>query len=187
MAPARCSCSCRRSPAMRCRAGRSTCHWHGHEHRGAVPRGPRPGRVTTRWRRYREAFALPTGREGQAAGLPLRTFAGPRAAQCARPGGAGAGPLGTARACAATTKGRRPWIDYAELLRPGLARLAGASPDEVVAMNALTVNLHLLMASFYPPGGPPSLHRHRVRRVSFRPACGREPARCGTASIRRRR
>ena len=48
---------------------------------------------------------------------------------------------------------RRPWIDYAEALRPGLARLAGAEPGEVVAMNALTVNLHLLLASFYRPQG----------------------------------
>src|SRR5690606_8929542 len=48
---------------------------------------------------------------------------------------------------------RRPWIDYAEALRPGLARLAGAQPGEVVAMNSLTVNLHLLLASFYRPQG----------------------------------
>lgn len=48
---------------------------------------------------------------------------------------------------------RRPWIDYAEALRPGLARLAGAQVDEVAAMNSLTVNLHLLMASFYRPRG----------------------------------
>jgi kynureninase len=48
---------------------------------------------------------------------------------------------------------RRPWIDYAELLRPVLAQLLGGQPGEVVAMNALTVNLHLLMASFYQPQG----------------------------------
>jgi kynureninase len=48
---------------------------------------------------------------------------------------------------------RRPWIDYAELLRPTLAALVGAGPDEVVAMNSLTVNLHLLLASFYRPQG----------------------------------
>jgi kynureninase len=46
---------------------------------------------------------------------------------------------------------RRPWIDYAEQLRPALARLVGANAGEVVAMNSLTVNLHLLMASFYRP------------------------------------
>ncbi|MEO8314772.1 MAG: kynureninase [Pseudomonadota bacterium] len=48
---------------------------------------------------------------------------------------------------------RRPWIDYADQLRPALARLVGANPCEVVAMNSLTVNLHLLMASFYRPSG----------------------------------
>lgn len=50
-------------------------------------------------------------------------------------------------------RARRPWIEYAELLQQGLARLAGAQPDEVVAMNSLTVNLHLMMASFYRPAG----------------------------------
>lgn len=49
--------------------------------------------------------------------------------------------------------GRRPWIDYAELLNRPLAALAGAREHEVVAMNSLTVNLHLLMASFYRPRG----------------------------------
>ncbi|MED5220139.1 MAG: kynureninase, partial [Actinomycetota bacterium] len=37
------------------------------------------------------------------------------------------------------------WKDYHRLLTEPLADLAGAHPDEVVAMNALTVNLHLLM------------------------------------------
>ncbi|MEJ0100870.1 MAG: kynureninase [Pseudomonadota bacterium] len=49
--------------------------------------------------------------------------------------------------------GRRPWIDYAEQLAKPLAQLAGAREHEVVAMNSLTVNLHLLMASFYRPQG----------------------------------
>jgi kynureninase len=46
---------------------------------------------------------------------------------------------------------RRPWIGFAEAVRPGLATLAGAQAGEVVAMNSLTVNLHLLLASFYRP------------------------------------
>jgi kynureninase len=46
---------------------------------------------------------------------------------------------------------RRPWIPYHELLTQGLATLAGAQPAEVVAMNSLTVNLHLMLASFYRP------------------------------------
>lgn len=44
-----------------------------------------------------------------------------------------------------------PWYSYHELVRDPLARLVGARPDEVVAMNSLTVNLHLLMATFYRP------------------------------------
>lgn len=46
---------------------------------------------------------------------------------------------------------RRPWVSYHEPLREPAARLVGARPAEVVAMNSLTVNLHLLMASFYRP------------------------------------
>jgi kynureninase len=49
--------------------------------------------------------------------------------------------------------GRRPWVPYHENLTAGLAALAGARPDEVVAMNSLTVNLHLMLASFYRPQG----------------------------------
>ncbi|MFC4053235.1 kynureninase [Actinomadura syzygii] len=53
----------------------------------------------------------------------------------------------------AHTRGRRPWVAYHEPLREPAARLVGALPHEVVAMNSLTVNLHLLMASFYRPAG----------------------------------
>ncbi|MDE2304481.1 MAG: kynureninase [Gammaproteobacteria bacterium] len=49
--------------------------------------------------------------------------------------------------------GRRPWIGYHERLAGPLARLAGAAPTEVVAMNSLTVNLHLLLVSFFRPQG----------------------------------
>jgi kynureninase len=49
--------------------------------------------------------------------------------------------------------GARPWVSYHELLTPALATLAGALPHEVVAMNTLTVNLHLMLASFYRPQG----------------------------------
>lgn len=48
-------------------------------------------------------------------------------------------------------KAERPWVSYHELLREPSARLVGARPQEVVAMNSLTVNLHLLMVSFYRP------------------------------------
>ncbi len=44
-----------------------------------------------------------------------------------------------------------PWVSYHERLTPGLARLVGATQAEVVPMNSLTVNVHLLMVSFYRP------------------------------------
>ncbi|MEV4663652.1 kynureninase [Micromonospora echinofusca] len=50
-------------------------------------------------------------------------------------------------------EGERPWLPYHELLTAPAARLVGATPAEVVVMNSLTVNLHLLMVSFYRPAG----------------------------------
>ena len=50
-------------------------------------------------------------------------------------------------------KGRRPWVDYHSYATEDLAQIVGAQPQEVVAMNALTVNLHLLLISFYRPEG----------------------------------
>lgn len=50
-------------------------------------------------------------------------------------------------------EGRRPWYRYHEIVREPLARLVGAEPGEVVAMNGLTVNLHLMMTSFFRPRG----------------------------------
>lgn len=48
-------------------------------------------------------------------------------------------------------KGKRPWFHYHKFSKESLARLVGAKPSEVVAMNNLSVNLHLLMVSFYRP------------------------------------
>ncbi|HVW41458.1 MAG TPA: kynureninase [Amycolatopsis sp.] len=48
---------------------------------------------------------------------------------------------------------RRPWLPYHALLTETAARLVGALPAETVVMNSLTVNLHLLMVSFYRPAG----------------------------------
>lgn len=45
----------------------------------------------------------------------------------------------------------RPWLDYHSLLTEPAARLVGALPSETVVMNSLTINLHLLMVSFYRP------------------------------------
>jgi kynureninase len=46
---------------------------------------------------------------------------------------------------------RKPWLPYHEFLRESTARLVGALHHEVVVMNSLTTNLHLLMVSFYRP------------------------------------
>ncbi len=53
---------------------------------------------------------------------------------------------------------RHPWVEYNKLLADQAARLVGAKPVEVVNMNSLTVNLHLMMVSFYRP----SPQRHRI-------------------------
>jgi kynureninase len=54
--------------------------------------------------------------------------------------------------------GEHPWMPYHEFLAAPMARLVGASPGEVVTMNSLTTNLHLMMASFYRP----TRERHRI-------------------------
>lgn len=47
--------------------------------------------------------------------------------------------------------GNAQWMDYHELAREPLARVVGAQPAEVVAMNSLTANLHFMLVSFYRP------------------------------------
>ena len=46
---------------------------------------------------------------------------------------------------------KNPWISYHEFLTDTMAKIVGAKPIEVVVMNTLTTNLHLLMVSFYQP------------------------------------
>jgi kynureninase len=46
---------------------------------------------------------------------------------------------------------RTPWVSYHEIFEEQLAQIVGALPEEIVVMNQLTVNLHLLMISFYRP------------------------------------
>jgi kynureninase len=103
-------------------------------------------------RTFRERFAIPTDSNGaqllylcgHSLGLmPLdaRRLVGQELDDWAR-----LGVLGHEQAT-------RPWIPYHENLTAGLAYLCGARPDEVVAMNSLTVNLHLMLASFYRPHG----------------------------------
>jgi kynureninase len=48
---------------------------------------------------------------------------------------------------------RHPWLPYHEFVTEPMARIVGAKPTETVVMNSLTVNLHLMMVSFYRPTG----------------------------------
>ena len=54
--------------------------------------------------------------------------------------------------------GKNPWMPYHRLLTNQTAALVGAKSSEVVVMNSLTVNLHLMMVSFYRP----TAQRHKV-------------------------
>jgi kynureninase len=47
----------------------------------------------------------------------------------------------------------RPWFTLTDRLRDPMARLVGARPSEVAILNGLTVNIHLLLASFFRPAG----------------------------------
>jgi kynureninase len=47
--------------------------------------------------------------------------------------------------------GTHPWLYYHELLTPSLSKLVGAQTKEITITNTLTVNLHLLLLSFYKP------------------------------------
>lgn len=49
------------------------------------------------------------------------------------------------------TEAEHPWLPYHEFLSRNMADLVGAKPNEVVIMNTLTTNLHLMMVSFYQP------------------------------------
>src|SRR5438874_10882175 len=101
-------------------------------------------------RHFREKFHLPLGKDGK----PLIYFAGnslglmPRAARkiVAQELDNWAELAVDAHHAADT-----PWYSYHETLREPTARLVGAKPNEVICMNSLTVNLHLMMATFYRP------------------------------------
>lgn len=53
---------------------------------------------------------------------------------------------------------KNPWLPYHEFLTEPMASLVGAKPTEVVMMNGLTTNLHLMLVSFYRP----TKHRHKI-------------------------
>jgi kynureninase len=101
-------------------------------------------------RGFRDRFHLPLGEDGQ----PLIYFAGnslglmPKSARAAVEAELDNwANLGVDAHHATGT----PWYTYHEPLREPVARLVGARPVEVIGMNSLTVNLHLMMATFYRP------------------------------------
>jgi kynureninase len=55
-------------------------------------------------------------------------------------------------------RAKHPWLPYHRMLTDHAARIVGAKPIEVVVMNSLTVNLHLMMVSFYRP----TKQRHKI-------------------------
>src|SRR5213593_5086388 len=101
-------------------------------------------------RRFRERFHLPLGKDGK----PLIYFAGNSLGLMPKSARAiveeeldNWANLGVDAHHAAGT----PWYSYHESLRQPTAQLVGAKSLEVVCMNSLTVNLHLMMATFYRP------------------------------------
>jgi kynureninase len=101
-------------------------------------------------RHFREKFHLPLGKDGK----PLIYFAGNSLGLMPKTAHAiveeeldNWASLGVDAHHAAGT----PWYTYHESLREPTARLIGAKPVEVICMNSLTVNLHLMMATFYRP------------------------------------
>lgn len=113
---------------------------------------------------YRDRFAIPRNDRGE----PLIYFCG---------NSLGLMPVEAARLVAreledwATLaveghfKAATPWYSYHEVLREPLAELVGGLPHEVVAMNGLTVNLHLMMVSFYRP--TPTRHKVLIEDNAF--------------------
>jgi kynureninase len=101
-------------------------------------------------RHFRDRFHLPVGKDGK----PVIYFAGnslglmPKSARrIVEQELNDWAKLGVDAHLEAAT----PWYSYHEALRDPMARLVGAQPNEVVCMNSLTVNLHLMMATFYRP------------------------------------
>jgi kynureninase len=101
-------------------------------------------------RHFREEFHLPLGKDGK----PLIYFAGnslglmPKSArQIVEQELDDWAKLGVD----AHLEAKMPWYSYHETLREPIAQLVGAKPIEVICMNSLTVNLHLMMATFYGP------------------------------------
>ena len=101
----------------------------------------------------RDRFLIPTAPDGVAGDLPGRPVAraatadrgGGRSRRSSRPGPASAWTPGSTRGTA--------WFTRDTALRESMGRIVGARPVEVALLNSLTVNLHLLFASFFRPSG----------------------------------
>ncbi len=101
---------------------------------------------------YRDRFAIPVGDDGSdevylcgnSLGCMPKTVPNLLAREC---------EAWSRRGVEGHLTGDAPWYTYHELVREGLARIVGAEPTEVVAMNSLTVNLHLMLVTFYRPRG----------------------------------
>ena len=117
--------------------------------------------------RFRDRFHIPRGGRRRRARLLLRQLAGAAAEARARRGRAGAGRLGAPGGRRALQADDALVLVPRDLPRAG-ARLVGARPGEVVMMNSLTVNLHLMLATFYRPDGGAVQDPHRSRAVSRR-------------------
>jgi len=100
--------------------------------------------------RFRASFHLPVGPNGATCLYLCGNSLGPEPVE-ARARVAEVLTDWAARAVLGHYDGERPWLTYHEQFAPPLARLAGARPEEVVLMNTLTVNLHLMLVSFYRP------------------------------------
>ena len=113
---------------------------------------------------FRDEFHLPAGRDGSpqiylvgnSLGAVPRAAAGYVNAELERWARLGV---------AAHFEGELAWVPYHELLTDSLGRLVGGRQNEVVAMNSLTVNLHLLMVSFYDPA--PERHKILIEDHAF--------------------
>lgn len=106
--------------------------------------------------RFRDCFRIPQTRSGKSVVYMCGNSLG------LEPVGVGEAVLEELRAWGTLGvdghfEGQSPWFAYHEFLRDDMATIVGARPLETVVMNSLTVNLHLMLASFYRPGGERTL------------------------------
>lgn len=116
------------------------------------------------WAQYRDEFFIPTDKEnrpsayfcGNSLGLQPKsssTYVQRELEDWAKHGVHG------------HTEARYPWVQYHEFLTDPMAAVVGAKHDEVVVMNTLSVNLHLMMVSFYRP--TPNRHKILIEYSAF--------------------